>query len=60
MKSIRWFNRQHRLLSHLRIAGGSVLFIAAAGIAFIAVWPSNAVTQSAQTYDINTLAGKPQ
>jgi hypothetical protein len=47
-----------RVVSHLRIAGGSVLFIAAVAMAFIAVRPSSAVPQSARTYDINTLAGK--
>jgi hypothetical protein len=49
---------RNRVVSHLRIAGGSVLFIVAAAMAFIAVRPSSAVTQSARTYDINTLAGK--
>src|SRR5947207_14816487 len=49
---------RNRDLSHLRIAGGSLLFIVAAAMAFIAVRPSSAVTQSARTYDINTLAGK--
>jgi hypothetical protein len=57
MKSDPWFSL-HRVVSHLRIAGGSVLFIAAAAMAFIAVRPSSAVTQSAPTYNINTLAGK--
>jgi hypothetical protein len=47
-----------RVVSHLRIAGGSVLFIVAAAMALVAVRPSSAVTQSARTYDINTLAGK--
>jgi BNR repeat-like domain len=58
MKSDHWFILRNRSASHLRIAGGSVLFIAAAAMAFIAVRPSSAVTQSARTYDINTLAGK--
>jgi hypothetical protein len=58
LKSNRWFSLPNRLVSHLRIAGGSVLFIAAAAMTFVAVRPSSAVTQSAQTYDINTLAGK--
>ena len=49
---------RNRVVSHLRIAGGSVLFIVAAAMAFIAVRPSSAVTQSTRTYDINTLAGK--
>jgi len=57
MKTPRWFTR-NRVVSHLRITGGSVLFIAAAAMAFIAVRPSSAVTQSAPTYNINTLAGK--
>src|SRR5882724_10727412 len=57
MKTPRWFS-PNRFLSHLRIAGGSVLFIVAAAMAFIAVRPSGAGTQSARTYDINTLAGK--
>ncbi len=57
MKTPRWFTR-NRTLSQLRVASGSVLFIAAAAIAFIAVRPSSAVTQSAPTYNINTLAGK--
>jgi hypothetical protein len=47
-----------RVVSHLRIAGGSVLFVVAAAMALVAVRPSGAVTQSARTYDINTLAGK--
>jgi hypothetical protein len=58
MKSNRWFSLPNRLVSRLRIAGGSVLLIAAVATTFIAVRPSSAVTQSAQTYDINTLAGK--
>jgi len=37
---------RNRVVSHLRIAGGSVLFIVAAAMAFIAVRPSSAVTQS--------------
>jgi hypothetical protein len=57
MKTRRWFNR-NRVISNLRIAGGSVLLIAAAATAFMAVRPSSAVTQSAPTYNINTLAGK--
>jgi len=55
MKSNRWFNRQNRIVAHLRIAGGSVLLIVAAAMAFIAVRPSSAITP---TYNINTLAGK--
>ena len=58
MKSNKWFSLRNRVVSHLRIAGGSVLFIAAAAVVFIAVRPSSAVTQPAATYDINTLAGK--
>ncbi len=57
MKTPRWFNR-NRVVSQLRLAGGGVFFIAAAAMAFIAVRPSSAVTQSAPTYNINTLAGK--
>jgi hypothetical protein len=55
MKSNRWFNRRNRIVSHLRIAGGSVLLIVAAAMAFIAVRPSSAI---APAYNINTLAGK--
>src|SRR5215831_17712072 len=55
MKSDHWFILRNRFASHLRIAGGGVLFIAAAAIAFIAVRPSGAGTP---TYNINTLAGK--
>jgi hypothetical protein len=49
---------RNRVVSHLRIAGGSVLFVVAASMALVAIRPSSAVTQSARTYDINTLAGK--
>src|SRR5262245_17544254 len=49
---------RNRVVSHLPIAGGSVLFIVAAAMALVAVRPSSAVPQSARTYDINTLAGK--
>jgi hypothetical protein len=52
MKSNRWFNHQNRLLSHLRIASASALFIAAA-IALVA-----ASSGSGPSYDISTLAGK--
>jgi hypothetical protein len=55
MKSNHWFSVRNRVVSHLRIAGGTVLVVAAAAMAFIAVRPSSAV---APTYDINTLAGK--
>jgi hypothetical protein len=55
MKSNDWFSVRNRVVSHLRIAGGTVLVVAAAAMAFIAVRPSSAV---APTYDINTLAGK--
>ena len=49
---------RNRVVSHLRIAGGSVLFVVAAAMALVAVRPSSALTQSVRTYDINTLAGK--
>src|SRR5438094_4088411 len=55
MTSDHSFILRNRFASRLRIAGGGVLFIAAAAMAFIAVRPSGAVTQ---TYNINTLAGK--
>jgi hypothetical protein len=57
MKNSHWSNR-NRLISQMRIASGGVLLAAAAAMAFIAVRPSSAVTQSAQTFNINTLAGK--
>ena len=58
MKNFQWFNVSNPVRLHLRIAGGGVLFIAAAATAFIAVRPTSAVTQSTPTYNINTLAGK--
>jgi hypothetical protein len=58
MKSNRWFNLRNHVRPSLRIASASALFITAAAMAFIAVRPSSAVTQSAPTYNINTLAGK--
>ena len=57
MKTPRWFS-PNRFFSILRIASGGALLSAAAAMVFIAVRPSSAVTQSALTYDINTLAGK--
>src|SRR5216117_3867346 len=57
MKTNRWFNR-NRVVSHLRVASAGTLISAAAAMAFVAVRPSSAVTQSAPTYNINTLAGK--
>src|SRR6516225_1225595 len=58
MKSNKSFSLRNRVVSQMRIAGGSVLFVAAAAMAFIAVRPSSSVAQSAATYDITTLAGK--
>jgi hypothetical protein len=52
MKSNRWFNRQNRLLSHLRIASAGSLFIAA-GVVLV-----GASSGSGPSYDISTLAGK--
>src|SRR5215469_14301986 len=49
MKSDYWFILRNRLASHLRIAGGSVLFIAAAALAFIAVRPALPVRPAAKT-----------
>src|SRR5437667_899212 len=57
MKNAHWFNR-NRVVSHLRIASGVVLFITAAAMVFVAVRPSSADTRSARTFNINTLAGK--
>jgi hypothetical protein len=54
MKSNRWFSR-NRFVSLVRIAGAGTLVAAAAAMAFVAVRPSNAATQ---TFNINTLAGK--
>src|SRR5437867_3683578 len=57
MKNPHWFSR-NRVASNVRIASGAVIIIAAAAMAFIAVRPSSAVARSAQTFNINTLAGK--
>jgi hypothetical protein len=57
MKTAHWFS-PNRFFSLARIVGGSVLFIAAAVMALIAVRPSSAGTRSQPTYNINTLAGK--
>ena len=57
MKTPNSFNR-NRVVSHLRIASGGVILIAAMAMAFIAVRPSSAGARSARTYNINTLAGK--
>jgi hypothetical protein len=57
MKTPQWFNR-NRFKSHMRVATAGTLVSAAAAMAFFAARPSSAVTQSAPTYNINTLAGK--
>jgi hypothetical protein len=49
MKSDHWFILRNRLASHLRIAGGSALFIAAAAMAFIAVRPALPIRPTAKT-----------
>src|SRR5438034_10465064 len=60
MKNRNLLTKLDRTRSFLivRIATAGTLISAAAAMAFIAVRPSSAVTQSAPTYDINTLAGK--
>ena len=49
MASDHWFILRNRLASHLRIAAVSVLFIAAAAMAFIAVRPVLPIRPTAKT-----------